>query len=223
MRTPNSSACPRNKSFAESAAAVDGATTALFFLRDRARIQAGQDVLIVGASGSVGSYSVQLAKHFGARVTAVCSGKNAELVKSLGADAVIDYTQADFGQGAARYDIVFDTIGKSSFSQAHGVLKDKGSFVETVLDFSHLVRSVWSRLFGGKRVICGMSVEKTDALLFVRELLEQDQLQIVIDQRYPLEEIVAAHRHVDGGHKRGNVVIVVSDEAERTDGRRPSA
>lgn len=206
---------PRNKSFAESAAAVDGATTALFFLRDRARIQPGQDVLIVGASGSIGSYSVQLARHFGARVTGVCSGRNAALVESLGADAVVDYTREDFGRGDGRYDIVFDTIGKSSFSQAKPVLKDTGSFVETVLTFSNLVRSVWSPLLGGKRIICGMSVEKTGALLFVRELLEQDVLQIVIDRRYLLEEIAEAHRHVDGGHKRGNVVVVVSDQADR--------
>lgn len=197
---------PSNLGFAESAAAVDGLTTALFFLRDKANIQPGQDVLIIGASGSIGSYAVQLAKHLGARVNAVCSTANMQLATSLGADSVIDYTEQDFTAQAAQYDIIFDTVGKSSFKACKASLKAEGCYIPTVgLINSFLSR--WTRLIGGKRVVSGMSIHKTQALAFVRDLIEEGKIRVVIDRRYPLEEIVDAHNYVAKGHKKGNVVI----------------
>ncbi len=200
---------PTNKSYEESAAAVDGASTALFFLRDKAAVQPGDKVLIIGASGSIGTYAVQLAKHFGAEVTGVCSTQNIELVQSLGADRVIDYTQEDFTQRGEMYDIIFDTVGKRSFSQCKGVLKENGRYLPTTglkNNFLH----IWTAIFGNKKVVSGMSVEKNAALVFLKELIEADKLQIIIDRRYPLEQIAEAHRYVENGHKKGNVVITVA-------------
>ena len=199
---------PVDKSFEESAAAVDGASTALFFLRDKARIRAGQRVLVIGASGSIGTYAVQLARHFGAEVTGVCSTANVELVASLGAHRVVDYTREDFTKSGETWDIVFDTVGKSSFSRCKGVLGDRGCFVATT-GLHNYVLAAWTRLWGGKRVITGMSVDKRAALPLLRELIEAGALRIVIDRRYTLDEIVEAHRYVDSGRKRGNVVVTV--------------
>jgi NADPH2:quinone reductase len=200
---------PANKTFEESVAAVDGATTALFFLRDKGNIQPGDKVLINGASGSIGTYAVQLARHFGAEVTGVCSSKNMELVKSLGADHVIDYTQEDFTQNRDAYDIIFDTVGKSSFAKCKGALKENGRYLPTTglkNNFLH----IWTAILGNKKVVSGMSVEKNDALVFLKDLIEADKLQIIIDRRYPLEQIAEAHRYVEKGHKKGNVVITVA-------------
>jgi NADPH2:quinone reductase len=199
---------PRNKSFEESAAAVDGASTALYFLRDKARIEPGQRVLIIGASGSIGTYAVQLARHFGAHVTAVCSTGNVELVESLGAHAVVDYTREDFTTRGETWDIVFDTVGKSAFARCKGSLTPTGCYVATTGLFNYVL-AAWTRLRGGKRVITGMSVDKREALEVLRPLLESGELRIVIDRRYTLDQIVEAHRYVDTGHKRGNVVITV--------------
>ena len=203
---------PAGKSFEESAAAVDGASTALFFLRDKADIRAGQRVLVVGASGSIGTYAVQLARHFGAEVTGVCSTANADLVTSLGAHRIVDYTREDFTKSGERWDIVFDTVGKSSFSRCKGVLGDRGCFVATTGLHNYLL-AAWTRLQGGKRVLTGMSVDKTAALPFLRDLIEAGALRIVIDRRYTLDEIVEAHRYVDSGRKRGNVVVTVQSAA----------
>jgi NADPH2:quinone reductase len=199
---------PAGVSFAEAAAAVDGPSTALFFLRDKAKIQPGQRVLIIGASGSIGTYAVQLAKHFGAHVTGVCSGRNAELVRSLGADAVIDYTSEDFTTQADPYDIVFDTVGKSSYPVARRVLKKTGCYLPTtgLVNYWYGIRAA---LTGGPRVKAGMSVNKAEALPFLRGLIEDGKLRIVIDRTYPLDEIVHAHRYVDAGHKVGNVVVTI--------------
>ena len=199
---------PVNKSYAEAAAAVDGASTAYFFLKEKANIQPGQKVLIIGASGSIGTYAVQLAKYFGAKVDGVCSTRNIELVKSLGADKVIDYTKEDFTQSGATYDIIFDTVSKSSFSQCKKSLKEKGCYLPTTGLINSFLK-LWTALLGGKRVISGMSVEKNEALVFLKELLETNKLKIIIDKCYPLTEIAEAHRYVDHGHKRGNVVITV--------------
>lgn len=198
---------PRNKSHEEAAAAVDGASTALHFLRDRARLQPGQHVLIVGASGSIGTYAVQLAKHLGAEVTGVCSTRNLELVRSLGADHVIDYTRQDPGRGEGAYDVVFDTVGKASFRACRRVMRPGSVYLSTVPTLGNVLQQLWTPWLGTRRVVGGMSIEKREALLYLRELIEADELQIVIDRRYPLESIVEAHRYVDGGHKRGNVVI----------------
>lgn len=200
---------PANMTYAESAACVDGASTALFFLRDKGQIRSGQKVLIYGASGSIGTYAVQLAKYFGAHVTGVCSTKNIELVKSLGADKVIDYTQEDFTRNGETYDIIFDTVGKSSFARCQNSLTQNGCYLPTV-GLINTVLKLWTSMKGGKRVISGMSIEKKAALAFLRELFEAGTLKPVIDRLYPLEQIAQAHEYVEKGHKKGNVVITVA-------------
>jgi NADPH:quinone reductase-like Zn-dependent oxidoreductase len=201
---------PTNTSFEEAAAAVDGGSTALFFLRDKAGVGPGDRVLIVGASGSIGSFAVQLARHFGADVTGVCSTRNVELVESLGAQRVVDYTREDFTRANAAYDIVFDTAGKSSFAACRGTLAPGGRYVATTGLVNYFL-ALWTRAGGGKRVVTGMSVDKSGALPFLRSLIEAGQLRIVIDRCYPMEEIVEAHRYVDSGRKRGNVAIRVAE------------
>ncbi|GAA1602529.1 NAD(P)-dependent alcohol dehydrogenase [Catellatospora bangladeshensis] len=204
-------AMPANVGYPQAAAAVDGATTALFFLRDRARLQPGQRVLVIGASGSIGTYAVQLARHLGAHVTAVCGTRNVELVTSLGADRVIDYTAEDFTATGDTYDVVFDTVGRSSFTRCRRVLAPRGCYLPTT-GLHHLPLSWWTALRGGPRVVTGMSVSKNEALVYIRDLIEQDRLRIVIDRTYPLADIVEAHRYVDSGHKTGNVVVTVAAE-----------
>jgi len=200
---------PASMTYDEAAASVDGASTALFFLRDKAHIQPGQKVLINGASGSIGTYAVQLAKYFGADVTGVCGPTNLELVKSLGANRVIDYTREDFTTNGQTYDIIFDTVGKSSFARCKGSLTEHGCYLPTT-GLKNIFLKLWTSLLGGKKVISGMSVEKNEALVFIRELIEAGKLKPVIDRRYPLEQIAEAHRYVDQGHKKGNVVITVA-------------
>ncbi|MCG8350860.1 MAG: NAD(P)-dependent alcohol dehydrogenase [Chloroflexales bacterium] len=200
---------PANMTYEEAAAAVDGASTALFFLRDKAHIQSGQQVLINGASGSIGTFAVQLAKYFGAEVTGVCSATNVAMVKSLGADQVIDYTQEDFTQRVETYDIIFDTVGKTSFSRCKGSLKQNGCYLPTIGLINYLLM-LWTSIMGGKKVISGMSIEKTEALIFLKGLIEVGKIKPVIDRHYPLEQIAEAHRYVDTGHKKGNVVITLA-------------
>jgi NADPH2:quinone reductase len=202
---------PANMTYEDAAASVDGATTALFFLRDKAHIQSGDKVLINGASGSIGTFAVQLARYFGADVTGVCSTANVELVKSLGADRVIDYTKEDFTTRSETYDIIFDTVGKSSFSRCKGSLKKNGRYLVTTGGgmIKNYVITLWTSLIGGKKFIYAMSIEKTEALMFLKELIEAGKIKPVIDRRYPLEHIVEAHRYVEKGHKKGNVVITL--------------
>lgn len=202
---------PANLTYEEAAATVDGATTALFFLRDKGHIQRGQKILIIGASGSIGTFAVQLSRYFGADVTGVCSGTNVELVKSLGADRVIDYMKEDFTQNGETYDIIFDTVGKSSFSRCKRSLKNNGRYlVTTGGGFLHYYAlTLWTSLVGGKKFIFAMSVEKTEALMFLKELIEAGKIKPVIDRCYPLAQIVEAHRYVEKGHKKGNVVITL--------------
>lgn len=199
---------PTRATMVQAAAAVDGASTALYFLRDKAGVRAGQRVLVIGASGSIGTYAVQLAKHFGAEVTGVCSGANAALVRELGASEVIDYAREDFTTRDETWDVVFDTVGVSSFRRCRRVLTPRGRYVVTTGLHNYLLEA-WTRMFGGQRVITGMSVDKTDALPLIAELVDRDALRIVIDRVYDLDEIVAAHRYVDSGRKRGNVVVEV--------------
>ena len=194
-------------------AICDGLATAATFLRDKARLQPGQRVLINGASGAVGAYAVQLAKHLGAHVTGVCSGANAELVRSLGADAVIDYTREDFTAGAQAYDVVFDTVGATSFGRCKGVLAPRGLYLPAVMNYRELAQMAWTALRGGRRVRSGTSTEKAADLVFLGELIEAGVIRPVIDRCYPLEEIAAAHRYVEQGHKKGNVVVTIAPQA----------
>jgi NADPH:quinone reductase-like Zn-dependent oxidoreductase len=203
---------PDNMSFAEAAAVPFGACTALYFLRDKGNIRRGQKVLINGASGGVGTYAVQLAKHFGGEVTGVSSTKNLELVKSLGADKVIDYTQEDFTQSSETYDIILDMVGgELSFSRCKNSLNQNGYFLAVAGGMRELVQMLWTSAIGSKKVIFGggTACERKDYLLFIKELIEAGELKAVIDRQYPFEEMVAAHRYIDEGSKIGNVVITV--------------
>ncbi len=197
---------PTNLTYEEAAAVPIGAHTALHFLR-KANALSGQKVLIYGASGCVGSFAVQLAKYFGTEVTGVCSTSNLGWVRDLGADEVIDYTKEDFSKNSQTYDIIFDTVGKSSFSACKKSLKKKGFYLETVPRLSHLFQGLWSSI----KVVGGGGVENAEDLNFLRELVEAGELKSVIDKIFPLEEIVKAHKYVDKGHKKGNVAIMVEN------------
>jgi NADPH:quinone reductase-like Zn-dependent oxidoreductase len=202
---------PVNTTYEEAAALVDGPTTALFFLKDKANIQRGDKVLIIAASGSIGVSAVQIAKYFKAQVTGVCSTTNLELVKSLGADKVIDYTKEDFTRNGETYDIIFDTAGKSSFSSCKGSLNKNGRYLITTGNLLVVyVQALWTSMVGGRRVIAGMSIEKTQSLIFLKELVEAGIVKPVIDKGYPFEQISDAHQYVETGHKKGNVVITVA-------------
>ncbi len=205
---------PLNMSYEEAAGVPDGGLGALNFLRDAAQIQSGQTILINGASGSVGTYAVQLAVHFGTQVTAVCSAANVELVRSLGAHKVIDYTKEDFTGNGQTYDIIFDAVGKSSFSRCKSSLNQKGVYVTSVPAPDFLLGMLLTSKSKGKKaafVAPGLrsSSDKAKDLVFLKELIEAGKIRSVIDRLYPLEEIVEAHIYVEKGHKKGNVVITV--------------
>ena len=203
---------PANLSYEEAVSIPFGALTALYFLGEKGNIQPGQKVLINGASGSVGTAAVQLAKHFGADVTGVCSTTNVELVKSLGADRVIDYTQEDFTQNGQRYDLILDpVVGKTSFSRCKNSLTSNGRYLAVAGGLRELLQMLWTSMTGGQKVIFGggSACERKEYLTFLTGLIEAGKLKPVIDRRYPLEQMVEAHRYVDTGHKKGNVVITV--------------
>jgi len=204
---------PVNMTYEEAAAVPFGALASLFFLR-KGNIQSGQQVLINGASGALGTAAVQLAKSFGAEVTGVCSTTNLELVKSLGADKVIDYTKEDFTKRGETYDIIYDTVGKTSFSHCKSSLKQKGFYLAAVLDLSLIVQMLWTSMIGSKKVIGGVISEKPEDLIFLKELIEAGKIKSVIDRRYPLEQIAEAHSYVDKGHKKGNVVITLEHNSK---------
>jgi NADPH:quinone reductase-like Zn-dependent oxidoreductase len=201
---------PTGMTFEEAAAVCDGACIALSCLR-KAGLQKGRSILVYGASGSVGTAAVQLAKHFGADVTAVCNTKNVELVRSLGADEVVDYEQEDFTKSGKTYDIIFDAVGKHSFRRCRRSLKRGGTFIETDLGFMwHApLLSLTTRWIGDKRVRIGIARYTKADVVFLKELIEAGQYRAVIDRSYPLEQVVEATRYVETGQKTGNVVLVV--------------
>jgi NADPH:quinone reductase-like Zn-dependent oxidoreductase len=206
---------PANASFAEAAALCEGGLTALPFLRDTAKIQPGHKVLINGASGAVGSSAVQLAKYFGAVVTGVCGPTSVELVKSLGADSVINYSKDDFTRSCQTHDIIFDAVGKSSFARCKGSLKPGGVYLATVPSFALYANVLWTAKFGDKKdkkarvSATGLrpGPAKARDLDLLRELTEAGHLRPILDRCYPSEQIAAAHRHVETGHKKGHVVV----------------
>jgi NADPH:quinone reductase-like Zn-dependent oxidoreductase len=202
---------PANLTSAEAVSTPFGATTALYFLRDMAKLHPGQKVLMIGASGCTGVYAVQLAKYYGVEVTGVCSTANLGLVKSLGADNVVDYTQEDFTQNGETYDVILDMVpGKSSFTRYKASLKPNGLYLAGAGGLKEFAQMAWTALTGGKKVIAGMAPDRREDLVFLKELLEAGKLKPVIDRCYPLEQTAEAHRYADTGHKRGSVIITVA-------------
>ena len=205
---------PASLSYEEACSACDGPMTSLNFLRDVGHIKQGQRVLIIGASGSLGSAAVQIAKHLGAEVTAVCSNSNAVWVKSLGADRIIDYKTQDFTQENYQYDIIFDTVGKHSFCKSKNSLTSKGVYLSPVFGISNLLQMLWTSSMSQKKAkfsATGMRpVKELRAMLGeLKALFESKKLQTVIDKRYSLDQTASAHAYIDKGHKKGNVVIVL--------------
>ncbi len=200
---------PANLTYEQASVIPFGGNTALHFLR-KGNITIGQKVLIYGASGSLGTAAIQLAKYFGAEVTGVCSTANVELVKSLGADKVIDYTKEDFTKNGLIYDIIFDTTGKSPFSGCVKSLKQKGVYLRAVhMTLLPFVQGLWTSITSSKQVIGGVATERKENLVFLKELVEAGNIIPVIDRHYSLEQIAEAHKYVDKGHKKGNVAITV--------------
>jgi NADPH:quinone reductase-like Zn-dependent oxidoreductase len=199
---------PTNMTYEEVAAVPIGGFNALYFLR-KANIQKGQKVLINGAGGSIGTIAVQLAKYFGVEVTAVDSTTKLGMLRSIGADHVIDYTQEDFTKNGETFDVIFDVVGKGSFSRSKRSLKKKGILLLANPKLSLYIRGLWTSMTSSKKVKTGVAKEKTEDLVFLRELIEAGKIKSVIDRSYPLEQIPEAHRYVEKGGKKGNVVITV--------------
>jgi NADPH:quinone reductase-like Zn-dependent oxidoreductase len=193
----------------EEAASIPFANTALYFIRDLGNIQAGQKVLVNGASGSIGTFAVQLATYYGAEVTGVCSTTNLEMVKSLGADEVIDYTKQDFTESGETYDVIFDVVGKLPYSRCRNSLKNNGIYLAALPTLAIILQALWTSMIVGKKVKFGDAVATAENLIFLKELTEAGKLKAVIDRRYPLAQTAEAFRYVEKGHKRGNVVITV--------------
>lgn len=206
---------PANVRYEEAAAIPYGATTALNLLR-KVNIQSGsaspaggQKVLINGASGSIGSYALQIARSYGAEVTGVCSTPRTGYVKALGADKVIDYTQEDFTRNGETYDLIFDILGRSSFSKVRNSLKPHGRYLRASFKTKELFQMLWTSILGEKKVICALSPERAADLVFIKELVEAGKIKPVIDRCFPLDQAAEAHRYLETGQKKGNVVITV--------------
>lgn len=187
-----------------------GGVAALYFIK-KAAIKPGQQVLINGASGAVGSAAVQIAKHFGATVTGVCSTANIDLVKSLGADKVIDYTKEDFAKNGEKYDVIFDTVNKVSFSRSLQSLSKNGLLILSAAGMSEMIQGFWTSITSSKKVLTGVISHSAEDIIFLKELIETGELKPVIDKTYPFAKIAEAHAYVEKGHKKGNVTITLED------------
>jgi 2-desacetyl-2-hydroxyethyl bacteriochlorophyllide A dehydrogenase len=204
---------PANMTYEEAAAVPVGGLEALHFLR-QGNIQNGHKVLINGAGGSIGTFAVQLTKYFGAEVTAVDSTEKLDMLRSIGADQVIDYTQEDFTRSGESYDVILDVVGKSSFSGSVRSLKQNGRYLLANPGLSHMVRGRWTSMRSSKKVIFGAAGQKSEDLVYLKELIETGKIKSVIDRRYPLEQVAEAHKYVETGHKKGNVVITVAHNSK---------
>lgn len=199
---------PESLTLVEAAALSFGGTTALDFFR-RARLRKGESVLINGASGSVGSAAVQLARKFGAEVTAICSTDNAPWVRSIGATHVVDYTKDDFAKDGKTYDVILDAVGNADFSRCKVSLKRNGRLLLVVAGLPQMLAIPWDAITGSKRIVAGPAAERAEDLRFLATLAQSGEFNPVIDKRYTFEEIVDAHRYVDTGRKKGNVVVIM--------------
>ena len=199
---------PANMTYEEAAAIPTGGLNALHYLR-KGKIQSGEKVLIIGAAGNIGTFAVQLAKYFGAEATGVDSTEKLDMLHSIGADHVIDYTQEDFTKSDETYDVIFDVVGKSSFSRSVRSLKQNGRYLLANPRVLPMVRGLWTSTISSKKVIFGFAHYKSEDLMFLKELIEAGKIQSVIDRRYPLEQVAEDHRYVDSGNKKGNVAITV--------------
>jgi NADPH:quinone reductase-like Zn-dependent oxidoreductase len=204
---------PGSLSHTEAAVIPFGGAAALYFIK-KAAIKPGQKVLIYGASGAVGSAAVQIAKHFGATVTGVCSTANIDLVKSLGADKVIDYAKDDFAQNGEKYDVIIDTVNKVSFSRSLQSLNKSGLLILSAAGMSEMIQGFWTSMTSNKKVLTGVISHSAEDIKFLKALLETGELRPVIDKTYSLEQIAEAHAYVENGHKKGNVAITVEHDKE---------
>lgn len=202
---------PTAFTFEDAAAIAFGGTTALHFLRTVGKVQRGERVLINGAAGAVGSAAVQLARHFGAHVTGVCSAANVQLVRSLGADAVIDYAAVDFAKTGNRWDIIFDAVGNASFARCRKCLNPGGRLLLLASGLGDLAKTPFQTLSSGLKIAGGMAPERAEDVAELKALCDAGVYKPVIDSRYPLDQIAAAHGRVDSGHKRGSVVVTIGD------------
>jgi len=205
---------PVNMTYTQAAAVPTAGFEALHFIR-QADIQHGQKVLIIGAGGSIGTFSVQLAKHFGAEVTGVDRTEKLDMLRSIGADQVIDYTKEDYTTvNGETYDLIIDVVGKSSVAHRLKLLKQEGYYFLAFAGLSHIVLGMWTSLTSSKKVKIESASQTKEDLLFIKELVEAGKIKSVIDRHYPLEQTAEAHRYVDSGNKKGNVVITVNQKAK---------
>jgi len=204
---------PSNMTYEEAAVVPYGAIMALNLLA-KVNIHSGQKVLINGASGGIGSAAVQIAKHFGAEVTGVCGTPRLEFVKSLGADKVIDYTKEDFTQSGETYDLIFDVLGKGSFSRSKNSLTQNGRYLLASFKMKQLFQMLWTSMTGGRKVICAIAPGSVEDLHAVKELIEAGKIKAVIDRCFPMERTSEAHRYIEEGYKKGNVVITTGPESQ---------
>jgi len=205
---------PSNLTYEEAVTLPYGAVMATSLL-GKANLQRGQKVLINGASGGIGSMAVQLAKHFGAEVTGVCGTPRLEFVKSLGADKIIDYTKEDFTKNGETYDLIFDILGRSSFSRVRGSLKPDGIYLAASFKMKALLQMLWTAITGSKqKVICAFANETAESLEFVKKLVEEGKVKAIVDKSFPMEQAAEAHRYIENGYKKGNVVITMEISRE---------